>query len=43
MAVVHRELLYAMIHFDPARARFVTYLYWRVRASPDLETGWHHS
>jgi len=31
MAVAHRELLYAMIHFDPARARFVTYLYWRVR------------
>ena len=31
MAVARRELLYAMIHFDPARARFVTYLYCRVR------------
>ena len=31
MAVAHRKLLYAMIHFDPARARFVTYVYWRVR------------
>jgi len=31
MAIAHRELLYAMIHFDPARARFVTYLYCRVR------------
>ncbi len=31
MAVARRELLYALIHFDPARARFVTYLYCRVR------------
>jgi len=31
MAVARRELLYAMIHFEPARARFVTYLYARVR------------
>ena len=31
MAVARRELLCAMIHFDPARARFVTYLYCRVR------------
>ena len=30
MAVARRELLYALIHFDPAKARFVTYLYARV-------------
>ena len=40
LAVARRELLYALIL---EKARFVTYLYWRVRASPDLETGWHHS
>lgn len=30
MAVARRELLYALIHFDPGKARFVTYLYARV-------------
>ena len=30
MAVARRELLYALIHFDPEKARFVTYLYARV-------------
>ena len=29
-AIARRELLYAMIHFDPEKARFVTYPYTRV-------------